>query len=268
VRSPLTNGRNFRQLVAVLLLSLVGCGSESDPVLEETFERLYTIQPTGDITIQNRDGAVLVYGSNTNEMRIQATKKAYSRMRLKQIAIDVSVQPTSVTINVNLPPKPRWALYDPSGTVDCIIVAPATANISVLRLDAGEVLVDGMRGRRVHAQLGDGRMFAHNCFTDIDLALQRGNLTVSYDWWEPGKFSVQANIVRGNAWAFLPSDAAFHLVAETVGGKVASDFDNVPVARAAAAGAAKIDTLVNGGGQAKIKMRTANGDIKIVEANP
>jgi hypothetical protein len=251
-----------------MLLSLSGCGSETDRVLEETFERLYTIQPTADISIQNRDGAILVYGSNTNEMRVHATKKAYSRMRLKQIAIDVSVQPTSISINVTLPPKPRWALFDRSGTVDCTIVVPATANISLVRLDAGEVLVDGMRGPSVHARLGDGRVFAQNCFTDIDLALQRGNLAISYDWWEPGRFSVQANLTRGNAWAFLPSDAAFHLVAETVRGKVASDFDNIPVARAVFPGVAKIDALVNGGGQAAIKVRTANGDIKIVEANP
>jgi hypothetical protein len=267
VRSPLTKTPKFRQIVAVLLLSLAGCGSESDRVLEETFERLYTIQPNTDISIQNGDGAVLVYGSNTNEMRIQATKKAYSSTRLKEIAIDVSVQPTSVAIKVRLPPKPTWALFDRSGTVDCTIVVPATTNITQLRLDAGEVFVDGMRGRSVHAWLGDGRMFAHNCFADVDLALQRGNLTISYDWWEHGTFSVQANVARGNAWAFLPSDAAFRLIAETLHGKLVSDFDDT-AAQTAPAGAEKIDTLVHGGGKATIKVRTANGEIKIVEANP
>ena len=267
MRSPLTKTPKFRQIVAVLLLSLAGCGSESDPVLEETFERLYTIQPNTDISIQSGDGAVLVYGSNTNEMRVHATKKAYSRTRLKEIAVDVSVQPTSVSIKVKLPPKPTWALFDRSGTVDCTIVVPATTNISQLRLDAGEVFVDGMRGRSLRAWLGDGRMFAHNCFADVDLALQRGNLTISYDWWEHGTFSVQANVARGNAWAFLPSDAAFRLIAETLHGKLASDFDDTP-AQTAPAGAEKIDTLVHGGGKAEIKVRTANGEIKIVEANP
>jgi hypothetical protein len=268
VRLPLTKKRNFRQLVAVLLLSLPGCGSESDRVLEETFDRLYTIQPTTDISIQNRDGAVLVYGSNTNEMQVRATTKAYSRPRLKQIAIDVSVQPNSVSIHTIFPPKPRWALFDRSGTVDYTIVVPATVNISLLRLDAGELLVDGMHGRSVHARLGDGRIFAHNCFTDIDLALHRGNLTLAYDWWEHGTFSVQANIARGNAWASLPREAAFHIVAETAHGKIANDFDNPAVARPASPEAAKIDKSVNGGGKAAIKMRTADGDIKIMAANP
>jgi hypothetical protein len=249
-------------------LSLAGCRSESDPVLEETLERLYTIQSTADISIQNRDGAVLVYGSNTDEIQIHATKKAYSRTRLKEIAIDVSVQPTSVSINTKLPATPRWALFDRSGTVEYTLVVPATANVSQLRQDAGEVLVNGMHGRSVHAWLGDGRMFAENCFTDVDLALQRGNLAISYNWWDPGTFSVQANITRGNAWVFLPSDAAFHLVAETAHGKIGNDFDNPAVSRATFAGAAKIDTLVHGKGKTLIKVRTEHGDIKVMAANP
>jgi hypothetical protein len=186
-------------------LSLAGCGSEDDRVLEETFERLHTVQPNTDISIQNHDGAVLVYGGNTNELQVYATKKAYSRMRLKEIAIDVSVQPTTVSINTKFPPQPRWALFDRSGTVDYTIVLPATATISQLRLVAGEVVVDGMRGPSVHASLGDGRMLAHNCFTKIDLALQRGNLTLSYDWWEHGTFSVHANIAKGTLGRFFPA---------------------------------------------------------------
>jgi len=268
VRSLLIKRRNLRQIAVVLLLSLAGCGSESEPVIEETFERVYTVQPNTDISVQNRDGAVLVYGANTNELQVHATKKAYSRMRLKEIAINVSVQSTTVSIDTKFPPKPRWALFDRSGTVDYTVVLPATASISQLRLVAGEVLIDGMRGPSVHASLGDGRVLAHNCFTKIDLALQRGSLTVSYDWWEHGTFSVHANIAQGNTWAFLPSDSAFHLVAETAHGKIGNDFDNLAVERTAAAAAAKIDMLVNGGGQAAIKMRAADGDIKIVEANP
>ena len=268
MRSPLTERCNFQPLIAILLLSLVGCGSESDPVLEETFERVYTIQPTADITVQNRDGAILIYGSNTTKMQVHATKKAYSRTRLKQITIDVSVQPSSVSINVKLPPKPSWALFDRSGTVDCTIVVPSTANISQLRLDAGEVFVDGMHGQNVQAWLGDGRMSAHNCFADTNLALQRGNLAISYDWWDPGTFSVRADIARGNAWAFLPSNAAFHLVAETAHGRIANDFDDPAIARPTSAEATKIDALVQGGRKAAIKLHTVNGEIKIVEANP
>ena len=268
MRSPLSKPFRARQIVALLLLALTGCHPESDSVLEENFEQVYTAQPNTDLSIQNCDGAISVYGSNVNEIQVRATKKAYSSAKLKEITINVSVQPTSVSINVKTPPKRRWTLFDRSGTVDCTIVVPATANISQLRLDAGEVLVDGMRGRSVHASLGDGRMITHNCFADTDLALQRGNLTISYEWWERETFSIQAGIKQGNAWVFLPSEAVFHLVAETGYGTIANDFDDPPVARPTSARATKIDMLARGEGKASIKMRTAVGDIKIVEANP
>jgi hypothetical protein len=268
VRSPFSKALGVPRIVVLLLLSLAGCRPESDRVLEETFEQLYPIQPNTDLSIQNGDGAILVYGSNTNEMRVLATKKTYSRKRLKEIAIDASVQPTSASIKIKLPPKRKWALSDRSGTVDCTIVVPATTNISQLSLDAGEVLVDGMRGRSVHAKLGDGRMIVRNCFTDTDLALKRGNLTVSYEWWERGTFSIQANITQGNAWAFLPSEAAFHLVAETAYGRITNDFDDPPIARPTSGEATKIDMLARDGGKAAIKMRTTDGDIKIMEENP
>jgi hypothetical protein len=268
VPSPLIKRRNLRQIAAVLLLSLAGCNSQSGSIVEESLERVYPIEANADITIQNEDGAVLVYGSNTNELQIHATKKAYSSRRLKEIAIDVSVHATTVSIGTKFPPKRRWALTDHSGTVDYTIVLPATTNLQQLRLAAGEILVDGMRGSTLHACLADGRMVVHNCFSKVNLVLQRGNLTVSYDWWEHGTFSVHANIAQGNSWIFLPSESAFHLIADTAHGKIGNDFDNVAVERPTSAAAAKIDMLINGGGQSAINIRAADGDIKIVEANP
>jgi hypothetical protein len=255
-------------IFAIVAILLAGCGSENGGVLEETFDQLYTIQPNADVRIQNRGGGVLVYGSNANEMRIHAKLKAYSRARLKQIAIDVSVQPTSVSISTKFPPEPRWPLFDRSGTVDYTIVVPATVNISQLSLHAGEVLVDGMRGQSVHGWLGDGRMFAHNCFTNAQLVLQRGNLTLSYDWWEQQKFSVQANIAQGNGSVFLPSQAAFHLLARTAHGKIASDFDNSAPVGKGSAQATTIDQFVNGGDNATIEIRAQSGNIKIIETKP
>jgi hypothetical protein len=251
-----------------LALSLAGCGSGNDHLLEESFEQLYTVEPNANITIQNGEGAVSVYGSNVNEMRVHAVKRAYQRARLKQIAIDVSTRPGSVSITTKFPSRPKWGLFDRSGTVDYTVVVPATANILGLDLDAGEVLVDGMRGQTTRARLGEGRMFARNCFTNSELAIRRGNLILSYDWWEERNFSAQANIEHGNAWVYLPGDAAFHLLVKAVHGEIFNDFESRAVTKPTAANGTKIDALVNGGGQATIKFRVREGDIKIVAANP
>jgi hypothetical protein len=236
--------------------------------LEETFERLYAIEPNANITIQNGDGAVLVYGSNTSEMQVHAVKRAYQHARLKQIAIDVSTRPGSVSITTKFPPRSKWGLFDRSGTVDYTVTVPATANILGLDLDAGEILVDGMRGSMTRARLGEGRMFTRNCFTNLDLAIWRGNLILSYDWWEKSTFTAQANLAQGNAWAYLPVGGAFHLLATAVHGEIFNDFETHAVAESAAARGMKVDALVNGGGEATVKFRVTEGNIKIVEVSP
>ena len=246
---------------------LNGCGT-SNTVLEEIVEQVYTIEPGANVSIENRDGAVLIYGSDRNELQVRAVKKAYSRERLNQIAVDVSIKSGTVSVSTKFPPQPKWALSDRSGTVDYTIVLPASVGICVLDLNAGEVLLDSMPGREARVRLGDGRIFARNCFTNLDLTMNRGTLTLSYDWWEEEKFSAQANVGQGNAWVFLPTDAAFHLVAHAAHGKIANDFNNVPVSANSSARGMNIDQIINGGGSATIQIRVDKGNMKIAEANP
>jgi len=254
--------------VAALLVLLNGCGSADNRVLEDVSEKVYTVEPDANVSIQNRDGAIFVYGSDTNDMRVQAVRKAYSRERLNQIAIDVSTKPGAVSVITKFPPQPKWAFSDRSGTVDYTIVVPATASISALDLNAGEVLLDSMRGLEVRARLNDGRIFARNCFTNVDLTTNRGTITLSYDWWEEEKFSAKGRLAQGNALVFLPTDAAFHLLAHTGRGKIGNDFNNLPVSANSSSQGMKIDQIINGGGSATIQIEVQKGDIKISEANP
>jgi hypothetical protein len=256
------------QVIPMLLMLLNGCGSGDNRVLEEVSEKVYSVEPDARISIQNHAGAILVYGSDVNEIRVRLLKRAYSQERLNEIAIDVATKTGAVSVTAKVPPQPKWAFWDHSGTVDCTIVVPATTSISALDLNAGEVLLDSMHGPEVHARLGDGRIFARNCFTNVDLTMNRGTLTLGYDWWEQEKFSVHANVGQGNASVFLPTDAGFHLVARAAHGKIANDFNNVPLTANSSAREMKIDQIINGGGSATIQVRVDRGNIKIAEANP
>lgn len=251
-----------------MLLMLNGCGSAGKIVLQEISQKVYTIEPTANISIHNQDGAIQVYGSGDNVVRVQSLKRAYSHERLNQIGIDVSIQPGVVSIIAKVPRRPKWTLRDYSGTVDFTVVVPATASISALDLNAGEVLIDSMHGREVHARLGDGRMFARDCFSNLDLATNRGTLTLTYDWWQQEKFSARANVGQGTAWVFLPTEAAFHLLAHAVHGKIANDFNDLPLPERSSARGMTIDQMVNGAGPATINVQVEKGDIRIAEANP
>jgi hypothetical protein len=255
-------------MLAALLILLNGCGGADNTVLQELSEKVYSVGPDANISIHNRDGAILVYGSNLNEVRVQLLKKAYSQERLNQIAIDISTKPNAVSVTAKVPSGRKWAFSDRSGTVDCTIVVPATARISALDLNVGEVLMDSMRGGEVHARLNDGRIFARNCFTNMDLTMNRGTLTLGYDWWEQEKFSAQVNIGQGNAWVFLPTEAGFRLLARAARGKIANDFNNIPLTANSSARVTNIDQIINGGGSATIRIRVGKGNVKIGDANP
>jgi hypothetical protein len=267
VRLAIANHKKLWPIIATLPILLNGCGTNKT-VLEEIVEQVYSVQPNTDLSIHNHDGAVLVYGSDGNDLRVRSTKKAYSRERLHQIAIDVSTKPGAASVTAKFPSQPKWAFSDHSGTVDCTIVVPATASITALDLNSGEVLLDSMHGREVHARLGNGRLFARNCFTNADFVMDRGTLTLSYDWWQQEVFSTDAKIAQGNAWVFLPTDATFRLLAQAAHGKIANDFNTVASSQNSSARGVNIDQLINGGGSATIQIRLGKGNIKIAEANP
>src|SRR5207302_6877436 len=136
----------------------------------------------------------------------------------------IAVQPDAVSITTAFPPRRKWGWADRSGTVDYTIVLPQTATISRVELESGEVLVEGIREGAVHARLGSGLMSVRNCFSDTDVAVSTGNLTLSYDWWEQIGFTAAAIVRKGNVWTFIPGEAAFHLSAQAPSGRISNDF--------------------------------------------
>jgi hypothetical protein len=199
-------------------------------------------------------------------MKIQAIKKAYSRDRLNKIDIRISGGPGAVAIDTNYPPKPKWGLSDRSGTVDYVIILPWFCNLQDVELADGEILIDGMRGSEVRAQLGSGRLFGHNCFTDLRLSIGSGGIDVGYDWWEPHAIAVDTTIKQGTTRVFLPGEAQFHLNAETANGQIFDEYsgrENRPPGPQT-----RLDLAVGTGPNAQIKLRAIDGSINIKESYP
>jgi len=265
----MVTGRTIRVAsMSILSCLLLGCRPAGDVTLEEMIDHVYPVEVTATLSVRNRDGSIRVYaaGNETREVRVEAIKKAYSAARLKAISVQVSAKPNSISVETIYPPDSAIGFSDRSATVDYVIVVPQTIRISRLELANGEVQLDGMRSEEAHAQLGSGRLFAHNCFGNLDLNLKSGNLAIAYEWWEELEFSIRATIQDGNAFAYIPTDAAFHLIAHTATGKIANDFSEKEDRRAEPIN--KIDMAVNGGGKTTLQVETQDGNVKIAEHNP
>ncbi len=208
------------------LCALLSGCDGSTQPLEEIFERTYPIDPGATISLTSIDGSVQIYGSDKPEIHLQAIKKAYTAARLHSISV----------------------------------------RIARLELKNGEISVAGMQGGDVHTNLGNGWLFVRNCFCNVQAREATGALILIYDWWNPRKFSADAQIVDGNLFAVIPGDASFHLIAEAANGKIGNDFAEKEQRTGTAV--AKVDTLVGASAQATINLRAIDGNIKIVEANP
>jgi DUF4097 and DUF4098 domain-containing protein YvlB len=254
--------------LSIAFCLLLGCRPAVDRTLEEMVDHVYPVEPSATLSVTNRDGSIRVYaaGNEARDVHVEAIKRAYSAERLKAISIRVSAQPNAISIETIYPPDSGIKFSDRSGTVDYVIVVPSTIRISKLELANGEVLVDGMRSEQARAELGNGRLFAHNCFGNLDLTLKTGNLVIAYEWWEDLEFSIRATVQNGHSFAYIPTDAAFHLIAHTATGKIANDFVEKEQRRAEPVN--KIDMLVGGGGKTTFQFETQDGNVKIAEHNP
>jgi hypothetical protein len=250
----------------LLALTLAGCHSETDRLVEATFEQAYPVKPDARISIKNTDGSIRIYGADTTDVKVQAIKKAYQQDRLDKISINVTAQPNSLSIDTVYPPKPKLGLSDRSGTVDYILVVPQTCTISRLDLGNGEVVVEGMRGGKVTANLVNGRMFDHNGFGEHELFVANGGLDIVNDWWEHAKFSFNARILNGNMRAIIPADASLHLHASTVEGSIANDF--IESDEHHSGSLRELDKVIGSSSQSEVRLQATSGSIHIVAANP
>src|SRR4029077_8237269 len=167
-------------------------------VLEDVVERRFPLDPSGSFSLRAIDGTVEIFGTDSQEVKIVAVKKAFSPERLNAIAIRVDARQDVVNIETTPPPAPRHHFLDRSGTVEYTINIPQTARIAWVELPTGELVIDGMRGASIAANLGGGQRETHNCFCDQTIHVKQDELNVCFDWMEERPISIEAGIENGN----------------------------------------------------------------------
>src|SRR5437764_13394087 len=150
-------------------------------VLEDVVEKTFPLDPSGTLSLRAIDGIVEIFGTDSREVTISATKKAFSPERLNAIAIRIDARSDAVNIETTSPPEPRHHFMDRSGTVEYSINLPQTARIARVELPNGELVINGMRGGSITANLGRGQLVTQNCFCDQTIRVKQGTLNVFFD---------------------------------------------------------------------------------------
>ena len=246
--------------LCIALLCVAAAPLNGSKTLEEITEETYELSATGSLTIRNQDGRIYLFGSDGNELRVKVIRKAFSQERLDQLKVNVAINGDDAVIETSFPPKPEgWSTADRSGTVEYLINVPQHCTITKAELANGEIMIDGMRGPSVDAQVGNGRIQARNCFTSARFNLERGGMEVFYGWWERRAFSLSAEIASGNVRVLIPSDANARVDAATVNGNLQSRFakpgQNL--------GRTHEMTLGDDSANAELTLRATNGNVRI-----
>jgi hypothetical protein len=247
----------------VFVLCIVSRSVTASEVLEDMVEKTLPLGPTGTFALRAIDGTIQIYGTDSNEIKIVAIKKAFSSARLKAIGIEVETKNGSVNVNTVAPAKPRWAWSDRSGTVDYIINVPQAARIVMVNLPNGELVIDGMRGAPISGSVGNGRLTTHNCFCDQKVRVESGGVDIVFDWLEEKSVTIDVAVDDGNVRALIPVDASFEIRAVAEHGRVASDFSEIENRRRG--GVSEINETIGQAPLSKLAMRTVNGNVQISE---
>lgn len=251
-------------------LLLVSPNATAVTNLEETVHESLEVDPGATLSINNMDGSIRIYGADVSEITVTAVKKAYTPERLRGIAVDIQANAGAVVINTTFPAAPGdWSLKDRSGTVEYTIIAPVTTRVIKCDLVTGEVAVEGLRGGSAKAHLTNGWLFAHNCFAELDLAIENGHLDIGNDWWEQKTFITKGRSVNGGIHALLPPDASLKIDATSTNGHVVSalpadDGSASPIPRPAPS--AKISLELGDSDGRHLELTATNGNIKIDKA--
>ena len=250
------------KMFAVAFVGAFVAGSlPAGEVLEDVVEKTFPLDPSGTFSLRAIDGIVEIFGTDSREVTISATKKAFSPERLNAIAIRIDARSDAINIETTSPPEPRHHFMDRSGTVEYSINLPQTARIAHVELPHGELVIKGMRGSSITANLGTGQLVTQNCFCDQSIHVKQGTLNVFFDWSETRPFSIDAAIADGNALARIPPGASFQLHAVAKEGKVWSDFAQ----SRKQSDVSEINEVIGDAPATKLNLRADDGNIHISE---
>jgi DUF4097 and DUF4098 domain-containing protein YvlB len=229
----------------------VGLGQE---MISETQRFTYPFTSDSRFQLSNQNGSMQIVGDDSNEVRIEAIKKAHSRSELA--AIDVSVEQKDKAIAIK-------TIWDNSSRrrVDssveyrvsiprhfaAIEIMTANGSVSAKDIDAETFL-----------RSANGAIEASDVLGPVTLESLNGSVTLSQSQNAP---AAKLSTTNGSISLTLPSSASVSVNAQTRVGQIQSDLPAKQRRRVNVVGEELRATL--GDGANPIQLRTVNGTIRI-----
>ena len=260
LRAQLSGNRRIAVVAGfAVLLFAVSNTLQADVSKVENYD--FELSEGGRLKVENVNGDITITGGPGRAVQVIATKKAGSQEYLDGLEIQVHASDDRISISTRHPKqKDGWRMWgnDNSGSVSYEIIAPMDANLDSIETVNGEIEIAGISGD-VSADTTNGDIHVTDLKGNLDADTVNGGVNATFASLG-GSQRVVAETVNGRITLRLPANASASISASTVNGGIDADDFGLHVDKGFLG--RDLDGDI-GGGDARIKVSTVNGAIKI-----
>jgi DUF4097 and DUF4098 domain-containing protein YvlB len=166
-------------LVPLLAIFLAGCdeinleGTGGSDRFREDFHYSFPLTSGGSLRLENFNGAVEISGWDKDTVEIDGTKYASTEFRLKEMKIDVTPSPNSISVRT-VPPIDRRGNAGARYTIH----VPKHTELAGIISSNGSIRVEGIQGNS-RLKTSNGAVHATNLMGPVDVQTSNGSIEVS-----------------------------------------------------------------------------------------
>jgi DUF4097 and DUF4098 domain-containing protein YvlB len=241
-------------LLSLLCLTAPLTTSFGADMVSETQKFAYPLTSDSRFQLSNQNGSVEIVGEDTNEVKIEATKKARSQSELAGIKILIEQKDKAIVVQTtrdNAAPRPKDI------SVEYRIFVPRHLAAVDVVLSNGSVVAKNLEAA-VTLRSTNGAIEATDVLGAADLESENGSVALTQIHTASTAKLLTTN---GSISLTLPASASVSLQAKTTVGRIQSDLPSNQRRRVNIVGEELQATL--GAGASPIQLRTVNGAIQI-----
>lgn len=166
------------RIFAVLpLMALTGCiGVDFAGMMDryrEDFHYSFALNPGGTVEVDNSNGSIEITGWDQNTIEVTGTKYAPSEGRMKDVKIDISNSPQSISIRTTVP-------HDGFGNAGAkyVIHVPRKVELRNIVSSNGSIRVDSIEGE-AHLKTSNGSVHATAVQGLLDARTTNGSMDIN-----------------------------------------------------------------------------------------
>ena len=225
----------------------------------EEFHHTYPLAANGSVDISNVNGRVRITGTNANEVKVDAIKRAESKQKLDDARIEINSSANDFELRTRYPEHDSWFhSYNNPATVEYTITVPKGVRLRASVVNS-PLEVSGITGE-VRASTVNAEVTASGLASSAEVTTVNSRAEADFDSL-PSSGHVRVHSVNGSAIVVIPANSNADVRAHSVNGSIHSDF-NLPVERPRYGPGSRLEGKIGGGGT-EVELDTVNGGIQI-----